>query len=234
MTKFERLFVWSGGALFVLSLLACAYKYVFAWASLPTTSGRSSSGSPGWAVAIDATLFAVFALHHSLFARDSIKRRVARLVPDRLLRSVYVWIASLLLLVVLALWQPIAGHPYTVTGWRSIVHAAVQLGGIWLIARAVAKIDALELAGIRPASGSDSLQIAGPYRWVRHPLYLGWLLAVFGAADMTADRLAFAAITTVYLLIAIPWEERSLRRIFGEPYARYQQAVRWRIIPYVY
>ena len=142
--------------------------------------------------------------------------------------------ASLLLLIVPALWQPVAGHVYTVTGWRAIAHAAVQLSGLWLIARSVATIDPLELAGIKPASGSDSLQTAGPYRWVRHPLYLGWLLAVFGAADMTADRLAFAAITTAYLLVAIPWEERSLRRIFGEPYARYQHTVRWRVIPYLY
>lgn len=232
MTKFERLFVWSGGALFVASLVTCAYKYLFVWASPPTTSGNL--GGSWRHIAIDAALFAVFALHHSLFARDSIKARLARAVPDRLLRSVYVWTASLLLLVVLALWQPVAGHLYDVTGWGAIAHAAVQLSGIWLSARSVAKIDPLELAGIRPAAGSNSLQTAGPYRLVRHPLYLGWLLVVFGAASMTADRFAFAAITTVYLVIAIPWEERSLLRIFGEPYARYQQTVRWRIIPYVY
>jgi len=234
MTKFDRFFVWSGGALFVLSLVACAYEYVFVWASPRTVSGRWNPGSPGSAVAIDAALFAVFALHHSLFARESIKRRVARALPDRLLRSFYVWTASLLLLIVLALWQPVAGHVYAVTGWRAIAHAAVQLSGLWLIARSVAKIDPLELAGIKPLSGSDSLQIAGPYRWVRHPLYLGWLLAVFGAAHMTADRLTFAAVTTAYLCVAIPWEERSLLRIFGEPYAHYQRTVRWRIIPYVY
>ena len=237
MTRFERLFVWSGGALFVLSLAACAYAYVIVWASPATISGPWSPwrrSSPRAAIAIDAMLFAVFALHHSLFARESIKRRVARVLPDRLLRSFYVWTASLLLLIVLALWQPVAGDVYAVTGWRAIAHAAVQLGGIWLIARSVAQIDPLELAGVRPASGRDSLQIAGPYRWVRHPLYLGWLLAVSGTAHMTADRLTFALITTAYLLVAIPWEERSLRRIFGEPYARYQQAVRWRVVPYVY
>ena len=228
MTRFARAFVWSGGALFVLSLAACAYAYLIVWAS-PSTNGG------GWTpVAVNAALFAVFALHHSLFARESIKRRVASVLPDRLLRSFYVWTASVLLLIVLALWQPIAGNVYAVTGWRAIAHAAVQLSGIWLIARSVAKINALELAGIKPASGSDALQIAGPYRWVRHPLYLGWLLAVFGAAHMTADRLTFAAVTTVYLLVAIPWEERSLVRIFGEPYARYQRTVRWRVVPYVY
>jgi protein-S-isoprenylcysteine O-methyltransferase Ste14 len=226
--KTERLFVWCGGALFVLSLAACGYAYLIVWASPSTTGG-------GWTgVAVNAALFAVFALHHSLFARESIKSRVASVVPDRLLRSFYVWTASLLLVIVLALWQPIAGDVYTATGWRAIAHAAVQLIGVWLIARSVAQIDALELAGIKPASGIDALQIAGPYRWVRHPLYLGWLLAVCGAAHMTADRLTFAILTTAYLLAAIPWEERSLLRTFGEPYARYQRLVRWRIVPYLY
>jgi protein-S-isoprenylcysteine O-methyltransferase Ste14 len=231
MNKFERLIVWSGGTLFVLSLVACAYKYLFVWASPATEGGR---WTPAGAAAIDAVLFGVFALHHSLFARDAIKRQIARAIPDRLLRSFYVWTASLLLITVLALWQPVAGRVYTVTGWRALAHAAVQLGGLWLIAQSVAKIDPLELAGIKPASGGEALQIAGPYRWVRHPLYLGWLLAVFGAAHMTANRLTFAAMTTFYLCLAIPWEERSLRRIFGESYARYQRTVRWRIVPYVY
>jgi protein-S-isoprenylcysteine O-methyltransferase Ste14 len=228
MTRFDRVFVWTGGALFVLSLAACAYAYVVAWGPLPTHAGAWTP------VAIDAALFSVFAFHHSFFARESVKRRVARAVPDRLLRSFYVWIASLLLLLVLALWQPIAGEAYDVTGWRAVAHAVVQLGGVWLIARSVATIDPLELAGIKPPSGSDALQIAGPYRWVRHPLYLGWLLAVFGAAHMTANRVEFAVITTAYLCLAIPWEERSLLRMFGEAYARYQRTVRWRIIPYVY
>jgi protein-S-isoprenylcysteine O-methyltransferase Ste14 len=138
------------------------------------------------------------------------------------------------LLGVLALWQPIAGEVYRVTGWRALLHAAAQLGGLWLIARAVARIDPLELAGIKPESESGPLQIAGPYGWVRHPVYLGWLLAAFGAAHMTGNRLAFAAISAAYLLIAVPWEERSLRRAFGESYERYQRAVRWRIIPFVY
>ena len=186
------------------------------------------------AVAIDAGLFGVFALHHSLFARRSVKTHLARVLPERLLRSFYVWTASLLLLWVLALWRPAAGDVYAATGWLAAAHAAVQLSGFWLIAQSVARIDPLELAGIRPASGSEALQVAGPYRWVRHPLYLGWMLVVFGAAHMTGDRLAFAAISTAYLIVAIPWEERSLLRLFGEPYARYQRRVRWRVVPYVY
>jgi hypothetical protein len=228
MSTFDRFFVWGGGALFVLSLAACAYAWLIVWAS---PAANAFAWTP---VATNAAVFAVFALHHSFFARESVKHQVARIVPDRLVRSFYVWTASLLFLLVLASWQPIAGEAYAVTGWRAAAHAAVQAGGIWLIARSVATIDPLELAGIKPPSGRDSLQITGPYRWVRHPLYLGWVLAVFGAAHMTADRLAFAAITTAYLCVAIPWEERSLLRMFGEPYARYRRTVQWRIIPYLY
>jgi protein-S-isoprenylcysteine O-methyltransferase Ste14 len=110
----------------------------------------------------------------------------------------------------------------------------VQLAGLLLIAGAVRAIDALELAGIRTHSRSDSLQITGPYHLVRHPLYLGWMLATFGPAHMTGDRLAFAAISAFYLVIAVPFEERSLAADFGDAYRRYQVLVRWRIVPYVY
>jgi protein-S-isoprenylcysteine O-methyltransferase Ste14 len=231
MTRLERLFVWTGGALFVLSLMACAYVYFVAWA-VPAEGGARTR-----AVAVNAALLAIFAFHHSAFARESVKSHLARVLPERLLRSIYVWTASLLLLLVLALWQPVAGETYRVGGWRTYAHVIVQLAGLWLIARAVAKIDPLELAGIappRPTDSSGGLQIAGPYRLVRHPLYLGWILALFGAASMTGDRLAFAIITTLYLLLAIPWEERSLGRSFGDAYARYQRQVRWRVIPFVY
>ena len=78
------------------------------------------------------------------------------------------------------------------------------------------------------------MQIVGPYRWVRHPVYSGWVLLTFGAAHMTGDRLAFAAISTFYLLIAMPFEERSLRMSFGAAYDEYRRRVRYRIAPYVY
>jgi protein-S-isoprenylcysteine O-methyltransferase Ste14 len=100
--------------------------------------------------------------------------------------------------------------------------------------QSVRAIDALELAGIRSQSEAAGLQVVGPYRLVRHPLYLGWILVVFGAALMTGDRLTFAAITTLYLVMAIPWEERSLRTAFGSDYDRYMRLVRWRMIPFIY
>ncbi len=222
-----RLFVWLGGVMFVTSLAVCVWWYLFVL------------GQPrlrmGWLpIVVDAILVTVFALHHSVFAREPIKRAMASAIPERLLRSVYVWIASLLLILVCLLWQPVGGDLYDATGWRAVAHASVQLAGIAVIAQSVRAIDPLELAGIRPSSGIDGLQIGGPYRLVRHPLYLGWMLAALGAAHMTGDRLLFAVLTTLYLAIAIPWEERSLVRSFGESYRRYQQRVRWRMIPFIY
>jgi protein-S-isoprenylcysteine O-methyltransferase Ste14 len=231
MTKFvERMLVWIGGGLFVASIALTSWMYAL-WFG-------GSKPWMGWRpVLFDFLLFSIFALHHSLFARSWMKASVASIVPERLLRSLYVWIASLLLVLVCLLWEPIGGEIYTASqGWLRIVHSIVQLTGIWLIARSVQAIDALELAGIRPPAvvASESLQVRGPYRLVRHPLYLGWMLIVFGAAHLTGDRLAFAVITSVYLLLAIPWEERSLEQLFGVEYSRYKRQVRWRVWPFLY
>jgi protein-S-isoprenylcysteine O-methyltransferase Ste14 len=228
-----RVFVWLGGTLFVASLAYCAYSFAVPWSH---DMAATTSETDRWiAIAENFALLTVFALHHSLFAREPLKRAVARMVPAELVRSTYVWIASALLIAVCALWRPIGGTVYAHDDtWMTIVHALVQLTGIALIARAVATIDPLELAGIRPASAGGSLQVVGPYRLVRHPLYLGWVLTVFGPAHMTGDRLAFAAITTLYLVVAVPWEERSLRAAFGDDYARYMRRVRWRIVPFIY
>jgi hypothetical protein len=236
MTGFDRAFVWTGGALFVGSLALWAWWYVV-WLAASAPWG-------GWGtIVFNAALFTVFAGHHSLFARDGVKARLA-VIPRRLLRSVYVWIASLLLIAVCLLWRPVGGEVYRTSGAGAVALMLVQLAGVWIIAGAVSLIDPLELAGIRtpdetPGPGStaskpSALQIAGPYRLVRHPIYLGWMLIVFGAAHMTGDRLAFAIISSFYLFVAVPWEERSLRQSFGASYDRYKEQVRWRIVPYVY
>jgi methanethiol S-methyltransferase len=227
MSGVDRAFVWLGGGLFVASLAFCAWWYV-----IPLGETRPFGGAP--AILADVLAFSGFALHHSVFARDSVKRVVARMVPDRLTRSVYVWIASALFIIVCAFWRRVGGDIYHVEGPAAVANAVVQLLGVLMIAWSVRGLDPLELAGIHPATKGGGLQITGPYHWVRHPLYLGWALAVFGTAHMTGDRLAFAAITTVYLVLAIPFEEASLVDSFGEQYRRYQTRVRWRIVPYVY
>jgi methanethiol S-methyltransferase len=225
-TPVEHAIVWTGGAAFVASLALCAATYLVAF-------GRPHPFGGWQPIAADAALFALFAAHHSLFARERVKRAIALAVPPLMVRSLYVWTASLLLALVCLFWQPVGGELYDRHGAPAIAHAVVQLAGVWLVARSVARIDGLELAGIRPPA-AGGLQVGGPYRLVRHPLYLGWMLIVFGAAGMSGDRLAFAALTSAYLIIAVQWEERSLTRTFGEEYARYKRHVRWRLIPFIY
>jgi methanethiol S-methyltransferase len=210
----------------VCALAYCAYSYAFPW-------GRTLPFAPT-SIAADLALFTVFALHHSLFAREAVKRLTARVLPDALVRSVYVWLASLLLVAVCAAWRPVGAEVYHHTGALAIVHSIVQLAGAIIIVQTVRLIDPLELAGIRLHSDAEALQIVGPYRWVRHPIYAGWLLLTFGAAYMTGDRLTFATISTLYLLIAMPFEERSLRKSFGEKYDEYRQLVPYRLVPFVY
>ena len=218
--------MWAGGALFVGALAVCGYSYGVAWshaAAFDATAGG-----------IDTVFFSVFALHHTLFARASAKRWLSRAVPEPMLRSVYVWVASLLLISLCLAWQPIGAEAYHHHGILAIAHGALQLAGLGLIALAVRTIDPLELAGIRRHADAESLQITGPFRWVRHPLYSGWLLVTFGAAHMTGDRLIFAGISACYLLIAMPFEERSLRTSFGAAYDDYARRVPYRLIPYIY
>lgn len=245
MTRFfERAFVWTGGGVFAASLIFCTYSYLVRW-----QDGRAGGG---WSAAVfDALLLGVFAVHHSAFARDGVKRWLAGRFPEGLLRSLYVWIAALLFIAVCALWRRVGGDVHDARGWGAVAHAAVQLLGFWFIVKSVATIDPLDLAGIRTQRRPDNsnrtpainesragtperLQVAGPYRFVRHPLYFGWLLIVFGAAHVTGDRLVFAGLTTLYLILAIPWEERSLTDEFGAEYKEYMRRVRWRLVPYVY
>jgi len=232
MTGVERAFVWLGGALFVVSLACCAYCYVAVWSRPPAGPGAAI-----WTAALANTaLFGLFAGHHSLFARERVKAAVARVVPDRLLTSVFVWIASTLFIVACISWVRTGRDVYDLHGWIAAVFTAAQVSGVLLTAAGVRRLDPLELAGIRRRERSDgpAVQTTGPYGVVRHPLYLGWLLMTFGAAHMTVDRLAFAVISSGYLLIAIPWEEASLERDLGPDYAAYKKKVRWRVIPYVY
>lgn len=219
-------FVWSGGVMFVTALALTGYTFAVTWAKvLPFDAA---------AVALDSALFTIFALHHSVFAREPVKRRLTSLVPEPLLRSVYVWLASLLLIAVCLAWRPIGGELYALEGLPRYALVAAQLLGVAVIVGAVRVIGPLELAGIRQHSGTDTLQIVGPYRHVRHPIYSGWLLVTFGAAHMTGDRLIFAGISTLYLLLAMPFEERSLRTSFGHAYDDYTRQVPYRVIPYVY
>jgi protein-S-isoprenylcysteine O-methyltransferase Ste14 len=223
-----RLFAWSGGVLFVAALARTIWLYV-------GELGRVRPFTGARAVLFDLLLFTIFAAHHSLFARAAPKRAVQALVPERAIRPFYVWVASALLILVCQLWREVGGELYAAPAPLAAALASVQIAGLVLTALGVRAIDPLELAGIRPpAARADDLVVGGAYRFVRHPLYLGWMLMVCGAPHMTGDRLVFALVTSAYLLVAIPWEERSLEAAFGNAYREYKRQVRWRVLPYVY
>ncbi len=224
---------WTGGAAFLASLLVFLYLYGISY-------GRGGDTAPAArAAVIDILLFSVFALHHSLLARTGLKRRVTEIVPDWLERSTYTWTASLLFLIVCLGWQPVDGLLYSLHGMWRVAGYTAQAVGIVFLATGSSAIDQLALAGIRQVLDARSgrtpahvpLQTNGAYAVVRHPLYFGWALLVFGAPDMTGTRAVFAIVSTLYLAIAIPFEERSLVDVFGEEYRRYQRVRRWRMLP---
>jgi protein-S-isoprenylcysteine O-methyltransferase Ste14 len=228
-----------GGLLFFIdALLYFAYRYMVVF-------GREVTGTLNTrAVGANVMLFTVFALHHSLFARDTIRKRITRTV-GALERSTYVWLASGLFIAVCAWWQPIAGAAWRIDEPAVVwLLRAAQLLGVWLTLRSAWMIDFFELAGLRQVDdGGRALldpedqpvfKTSGPYGWVRHPIYAGWFLLVFALPTMTMTQLVFAVTSSAYLLMAIPLEERSLRRSSAGAYDRYMQQVRWKLVPHLY
>ena len=185
------------------------------------------------ALAINAALLAVFALQHSIMARQWFKKAWTRIVPPPVERSTYVLFSSLALLLLFWKWQPMGG-----TVWRveDRLGSAVLIGFYvfgWLtVLLTTFLINHFDLFGLRQVwlylTGKPyttlGFRTPGPYRMVRHPLYVGWLMVFWSAPVMTAAHLVFAIATTAYILIAIQFEERDLVRFHSE-YAEYQRRV---------
>ena len=228
---------WTGALVFAASLLWFVYSYLVRF-GVPAPAGDRVTP-----VLIDVLLFSAFALHHSLLARSRIKAAITPLLPAGLERSIYAWIASLLFLAVCTWWQAVPGLLYTLDGaWRLLALSA-QAVAIAFTVRASNALDVLDLAGVRPLqralgsiddAGPPTLSTRGLYGFVRHPLYFSWALFVFATPTMTGTRAAFAIISTAYLMMAIPWEERGLAATFGPQYDDYRRQVRTRMIPWVY
>ena len=233
-----------GAGLFVLSL---GYFLVTFW----TAFGRPVDGPLQPAAFVwNVVLFSAFALHHSVFAREPIRQRLTRAWPHHE-RSVYVWIASLLFVAVCKLWLPLGGTIWELGGVASAVLLILHIGGIVLSVYSASLIDIWELAGVRQVNaqlptpnsqplptpnsqGEFEFKTTGPYGWVRHPIYLGWFLIVFCVGTMTMTRFVFALVSCAYILLAIPFEERSLRRASKGTYDRYMEKVPRKVIPGLY
>jgi protein-S-isoprenylcysteine O-methyltransferase Ste14 len=228
VSPLTRTYVAGGALMFAVALAVGAWRFVAL--GTPPPDGPLATG-----VLVNTLLFGVFALHHSVLAREPAKAAIGRLVSPALERPTYVWVASLLFIGVCLAWRPIAGTVYSVPPPWAWAIGTIQLAGGVLTLDAARRIDLRVLAGLRPEPAQDGDLVArGTYRIVRHPIYLGWVLLVWAAPDMTTGRLVFALVSTSYLAIAVPFEERSLRRRFGPPYDAYARQVRWRIVPGLY
>lgn len=235
LPPFAAAFAWGGALAFACSLIFFLYSYAVRFE-------MTGGGNPVVPIATNVILFTLFALHHSLLARTRAKAWVTRIVTPALERSVYVWTASLLFFAVCWWWQPVPAVLYRIDGpWRWIAWG-VQAAGVITTVRAAAALDVLDLAGVRAVEAARgggaarelALETRGVYAFVRHPLYFAWILMVAAAPDMTATRAVFAAVSTLYLAIAIPWEERALVARFGDEYQAYRRSVRWRMLPFIY
>jgi methanethiol S-methyltransferase len=183
----------------------------------------------------DAVLLLLFAVPHSIMARPGFKTWWTKIVPPPVERSTYVLKSSLLLIVLYWLWIPIPAVIWEVSvpALRAAIWALFWFG--WLLALvSTFLINHLDLFGLRQVylfwtnRPYESISFRTPllYRWVRHPLILGFLIAFWAAPTMTGGRLLFAVATTAYCLIATRLEERDLLYFYGEQYAGYRRQVR--------
>ena len=201
---------------------------------VPRTLDSAPAQGFGMSLLVDLGLLGLFAVQHSVMARPAFKRWWKAIVPESVESSTYVIFSSLALILLFWQWQPMPQPIWSVTDRTGVSALHVVFWAGWgLVFLSTFLINHFELFGLRqvwcrligkklppPAFRTPSL-----YRHVRHPLYLGFLLAFWSTPVMTMGHLLFAAATTGYILIAIQLEERDLIAIFGDRYRRYREQV---------
>ncbi len=189
-------------------------------------------GTTTQAIIINLILLALFAVPHSIMARPGFKKAWTKIVPEPMERSTYVFLSSLLLILLFWQWRPMTGDFWNVAGQpaASIFWFFFAVG--WaLVLVSTFLIDHFDLFGLRQVwvhwqgKEYEDKPFSNPsfYKYTRHPLNLGWLLAFWATPSMTMGHLLFAVVTTAYILVAIQLEERDLIKLFGEDYAQYKK-----------
>ena len=181
---------------------------------------------------IDVALLLAFAIPHSVMARPGFKRRWTRIVPPAVERSTYVLVASLLLILLFRQWRPIPDPAWSIETpvFRAILQACGWIGwGTVLVSTFL--IDHFDLFGLRQVwlnlrgrpITPPSFEAAGLYRYCRHPIMLGFIVAFWATPEMSVGHLVFAVATTGYILVAVQIEERDLLRAHGARYEEYKR-----------
>lgn len=201
---------------------------------VPKSIDSGAAGPWSEALLINTALLGLFAVQHSVMARQGFKTLLHKIIPPAAERSTYVLLSSLCLILLFMFWRPMGGVIWEVQhpAGRLVLHALFAFGWL-LVLVATFLINHFDLFGLRQVwlylrgQNYQPLRFVtpGPYNYVRHPLYLGWLLAFWATPLMTAAHLVFALATTAYILIAIRLEERDLVRMHGRAYAQYRNQV---------
>jgi len=232
----NRILVFAYGVLSYLIFLGTflyAVGFIGGFA-VPTRLDGPSRDPLAIALAIDAALLGLFAVQHSVMARKGFKDAWTRIVPAPAERSTYVLFSSLALILLFWQWRPIGGVVWSVENdvARLLLRGLFGLG--WAVVLACTfLINHFDFFGLRQIwlhlMGKPYTSLGfvtpGPYRHVRHPLYVGWLLAFWMTPTMTVAHLVFAIATTAYILVAIQLEERDLVREHGSAYVQYRARV---------
>jgi len=199
-----------------------------------TMDAPAETASPLAALAFDLLLVALFGIQHSVMARGSFKQWIAKHLPEPMERSTYVLATNAVLILLFLQWQPVGIFVWNVqTPGLQIALYALFAGGWLTVLATTFLINHFDLFGLRQSwlyfRGKPYTQlkfgIPGIYRIVRHPLYAGWLTAFWATPTMSITHLAFAAGITVYILVAIVFEERDLVKRFGTQYESYRESV---------
>ena len=201
---------------------------------VPHSIDAPAAGDIATSLLVDLALLLAFAVQHSVMARRGFKQWLTRFIPEAAERSTYVLASSVALIALFALWRPLGGTVWSVDEPSLAMALNILCAGGWLLVLvATFLINHFDLFGLRQVwlhlmetpYRPVAFRTPGPYRIVRHPLYVGWLVAFWATPTMTAAHLLFAVVTTAYILFAIRLEERDLVANLGKAYREYRKRV---------
>ena len=207
---------------------------------VPKTVDGGTAGSIGEAFVINLLLMSLFAVQHSVMARKQFKQWWTQYVPKSVERSTYVLFASLALILLFWQWRPMPAVVWDIANPQAATAVMVlSFMGWFLVLTSTFLINHFELFGLHQVvnnlagRGMKEPRFKTPvlYKVVRHPIYLGFIIAFWAAPVMTVGHLLFAAVTTAYIFVGIFLEERDLVELFGDEYRRYRERVAM-VIPF--